>query len=70
MKLPTCSGEWDNCGEFDCFADPAISCEDCLCNYRETGGMRDPGTGKRVNRLLAYMRYGKRGPGEPKKGGK
>jgi len=70
MKLPTCSGEWDNCGEFDCYAEPSVSCENCLCNYKRTGGLVNPETGKRVNQILAFLLYGRREPGEPKKGGK
>lgn len=62
MKRPIClmshtsttDGE-----EFDCaYPDSPTFCEDCLCNYRTTGGIIDPRTGKKIsifNRLVYYL---------------
>jgi hypothetical protein len=57
-KIPSCLGyqignpidgyDWD------CFYERASNCEDCLCNYYNTGGDINPITGKKVK--LKYDR--------------
>jgi hypothetical protein len=63
MNLPTCTGYRtgsDDFGEeWDCGAIHKAYCEDCLCNYKRMGGLWHPVTGKKVNRWLALVLYGR-----------
>ena len=48
-NVPCCHGkrdEWN--GDYDCDYEFAgeIGCEDCICNYKNTGGRIDPRTGE------------------------
>ena len=51
--MPDCLGFWTHSidgSDFDCeYDDIDAGCEDCLCNYYETGGEIDPRTGKRIS---------------------
>lgn len=61
MNLPKCSGHksWTDCGyEYECEAIHGQDCENCLCTYKSLGGLWNPETGKRVNRIIAFICYG------------
>lgn len=63
-KLPKCSSykSWTDCGyEYDCEAHENIeSCTECLCKYKNTCGLINPETGKKINKFLAFILYGRR----------
>ena len=51
--VPSCHGKYDEWnGDYDCDYEFAgeIGCEDCICNYENTGGRIDPRTGKKSRR--------------------
>jgi hypothetical protein len=61
MKLPKCSAHksWTDCGyEYECEAIHGQDCESCLCTYKSLGGLWNPETGKKVNRIIAFILYG------------
>jgi len=63
FKLPECSSykSWTDLGyEYDCNAKHKQPCENCLCTYKDLGGLWNPETGKKENKILAFMRYGGR----------
>lgn len=63
-QLPLCRGYWESTvdGEsFDCEASnpPEDGCEDCLCNYHQTGGRIHPESGKTYPRWIARLTFGR-----------
>jgi len=62
-SLPLCQGfwSWTDCGnEFDClaFEDGSIICENCLCNWYQTGGLYYPGTNLKLREDQALLMFG------------
>ena len=62
MKLPSCIGNYDSNGDYDCDSNHDQICEDCLCNYHTTGGLWHPITGKKLSRFRIFLFYGRRKP--------
>lgn len=61
FKFPECTGYsyWTDCVyEYDCFSNHEESCENCLCNYKSTGGLYNPETGKKTLKIIALLKYG------------
>jgi len=61
MKLPKCSGyeiHTVDAHEYDCNSLHEESCEDCICNYKQLGGLWNPETGRKTNSLIAFILYG------------
>ena len=62
MKLPKCSGYEFNttdAHEYDCYSIHEHDCEDCICNYKQLGGLWNPETGRKTNSLIAFILYGR-----------
>ena len=62
-RLPSCLGEFSctlDGNEYDCLSIHGEACEDCLANYYQTGGRFDPETGRKLSRLEAFVRFGRR----------
>ena len=60
MKLPKCYGykiETIDGTEYDCDGLHNESCEDCLVNYKNIGGLWNPEIGKKTNKLIAFIKY-------------
>ncbi len=56
-EIPRCGGYkiWTSYGEdFDCEYKAECFCEDCICNYHNTGGKIDPRTGKKFKRFFIF----------------
>jgi len=63
IRLPKCTSHRysTDCGyEYECIAKHGESCEDCLCTYHDIGGLYNPNTGKKVNKIVAFFLYGRR----------
>ena len=55
---PSCTGHYDYFGEFDCNCAHEETCEGCLSNWYNTGGLYDPRSGKRWNVKKARKAFG------------
>jgi hypothetical protein len=60
MKLPKCLGykiETMDGTEYDCNGLHDKTCEDCLVLYNKMRGLWNPNTGKKINKILAFILY-------------
>ena len=62
FKLPECLGETYKGyyhDDFECHYENAPDeCQDCICTYRREGGRINPETGRRIPRIIAFLRWG------------